>query len=291
MLSSVLWSGRAALRFLRFPALLAAIAIVALIPPAAPAIINGEVDEDNDFPNVGAILGPSASDHDKLIVAGSCTLIHPQVVLTAGHVTRAIEGALAAGMPIEALRVSFNTDAFDSDSWLAVSDVVTHPDYGPNGVNSSVVNDIGALILSRPVRGITPVTLAPIGLLDSLRKTDQLGKSAFTVAGYGEDRAFVAPPIAVGSDGLRRFAQAEYAALGSKWLVLAQNPGSGGGGTAWGDSGGPVFWTDPESGASVQLAVTSWGGGRTQVGNGFYWRMDLQESLDFIDWVLSNIDD
>ncbi|HSQ55324.1 MAG TPA: trypsin-like serine protease [Gemmata sp.] len=290
MLRSVHSSGRAWLRFFRFPALVAAVAIVALIPPPARAIINGEVDEDNDFPNVGAILGPSASDHDKLIVAGSCTLIHPQVVLTAGHVTRNIEGALEAGMPIEALRVSFNSDAFDSRSWLAVSDVVTHPDYGPNGVNSSVVNDIGVLILSQPVRGIAPVTLAPAGLLDSLSKTGQLPKCEFTVAGYGEDRAFVAPPVAVGSDGLRRFAQAEYAALSSKWLALAQNPGSGGGGTSWGDSGGPVFWTDPESGESVQVAVTSWGAGRTQVGNGFYWRMDLKESLDFIDWVLLNLE-
>jgi hypothetical protein len=268
-------------------------AIVVLVSPPAPAIVGGVYDEGNDFPNVCGIVAPSVEDHSKLIVVGSGTLIHPRVVLTAGHVTRDLENALKAGMPLEALRVSFSPDAFDRRGWLAVSAVVTHPDYGTDAVTNSIRNDIGVLILDRPVKGIQPVTLAPVGLLDFLFKTGQLRDGdrdeEFTIAGYGNGREF-SPPNPIERDGLRRFARCEFAALSSKWLTLSQNPGSEGGGLASGDSGGPAFWVDPDTGYRVQVAVTSWAS-VTRVGDGFYWRMDLMESHDFIDWILANLDD
>jgi hypothetical protein len=271
---------------------LAALAIVAQISAAARPIIDGVIDEANSYSNVCAILGPSASDHSKIIVGASGTLIHPKVVLTAGHVTRDIEGALAAGMPLEALRVTFSSNAFDQRSWRGVSAVITHPGYFLNNSNGIPDNDIGILILQERVKGITPVTLAPVGLLDSLVASGQLHEGnqgrAFTIVGYGDDRTFPHPePIE--RDGLRRFAECEFAALSDRWLMLSQNPGSDGGGGNNGDSGGPAFLVDPATGRIIQAALISWSGG-SRVGTENCYRLDLPESRTFIDSVIASLD-
>jgi secreted trypsin-like serine protease len=287
MVRSVFGFVRRAVRNRYVLPLLAVSALVTLASHTAMAIIDGVVDENNSFPNVCAILGPSAADHSKIIVGASSTLIHPQVVLTAGHVTRDIESALAAGMPLEALHVSFSPNAFDERSWLAVSAVITHPNYFANSVD----NDLGVLILSRPVRGIKPVTLAPVGLLDSLFATGQLRdgtqESEFALVGYGDGRSFP-PPEPIERDGLRRFARCEFAALSDNWLMLSMNPGSDGGGANDGDSGGPALWFDQTNNQWIQVALISWSS-NPRIGNEYCWRIDLPESRAFIDSVLANL--
>ena len=64
---------------------------------------------------------------------------------------------------------------------------------------------------------------------------------------------------------------------------------TGDGGTCYGDSGGPVFWADPEGdGAEILVGISSWGDDPC-VASGFYYRVDIPETLDFIDNVIGDL--
>ncbi len=67
-----------------------------------------------------------------------------------------------------------------------------------------------------------------------------------------------------------------------RWLHLLQNPATGNGGVSWGDSGGPAFWIAPD-GTRAVVAVTIWSA--SNLGTSFHWRVDLPETLDFIDQI------
>jgi hypothetical protein len=64
---------------------------------------------------------------------------------------------------------------------------------------------------------------------------------------------------------------------------------TGNGGTALGDSGGPAFWTDPDTGDDVLVSISCWGG--SWVSNEFYWRIDTVESLQFIQNVIDSVEE
>ena len=109
------------------------------------------------------------------------------------------------------------------------------------------------------------------------------GGTKLTVVGYGS-RLGAPPPINLDPDGLRRVAYSEYLGLSPDWLVLSQNFATGNGGGGYGDSGGPTFWTAPD-GTRVLVAITSSGDPKL-VSTGISQRIDISESLEFIDFVL-----
>ena len=57
--------------------------------------------------------------------------------------------------------------------------------------------------------------------------------------------------------------------------------------TDFGDSGGPHFWTMP-NGDLILVSLTS-GGDNVSVANDTSWRVDLPETLEFIDWVINTV--
>jgi secreted trypsin-like serine protease len=71
---------------------------------------------------------------------------------------------------------------------------------------------------------------------------------------------------------------------------MSQNAATDDGGTGYGDSGGPTFWIDPDTGETdIVVAVTSWGDVPT-VATGIAYRIDTSDALDFIaevadDWL------
>ena len=214
------------------------------------AIAGGESDAGR-HPNVGVLI----AFHPDLGVFTFCsgTLIHPQVFLTAGHAS-----AIAESMGFTILGVSFDQEPnlAKPATWVPVARIVAN--LWATGANrtgggaSPGSADIAAFILQDPVQGITPEPLPPVGLLDELKKTGQLqsgpGGTKFTVVGYGMLLDWAPPQTYWENPPRRNLAQSGYLGFNDTWLNLNQNLAAGYGGTERGDSGGPVFWTDPETG-------------------------------------------
>jgi secreted trypsin-like serine protease len=209
-------------------------------------------------------------------------LIHPRVFLTAGHCTDFIET-----YDISPVWVTFGADAVNPETILDVSQVITHPEYwwGP----TSNPHDVGALILADPVTDIEPATLPPEGFLDDLRKAGVLRKGSegakFTLVGYGGTLSW--PPPEITYEDYRQFAVSEYLKLLKAWLVMSQNQATGDGGTCYGDSGGPAFYS--YNGTEILVGITSWGDVPC-VATGINYRVDIRDTLDFIDEVIAGVE-
>jgi len=267
---------------------IAVLAVLALAVPAL-AITWGQPD-GNVHPNVGTILlVDGAAVHETC----SGTLIHPQVLLTAGHCSSLYEQMLASGsITLDNLKVSFSgNDAYNPATFLDVEGVQTHPDYwwGPN----SDPHDVGVILLNEAdTVGIPLATLPYEGMLDDLKADGKLngrhGRAHFTAVGYGVLLDFP-PPVFLPSGGVRSRAVSEYLALRPAWLVLSQNgaPGQGNGGTCYGDSGGPNFWTEPD-GTEIIVGITSTGDAQCVATNTTY-RVDIPQTLSFIADVIGDL--
>jgi secreted trypsin-like serine protease len=254
------------------------LALAVLAAPVA-AITWGEPDTEHT--NVGAMV----NDYPNWGLWQSCTgtLIHPRVFLTAGHCTEDLD---VTALPTF---VNFDQDALNPGTLLAVEAAITHPDYywGP----TSNPRDVGVLVLAEPVTGIEPANLPEEGFLDDLKAAGLLNqgteKAKFTLVGYGGSLDW--PPPDIYYEDTRRVAYSEYRALLKAWLRMSQNQATGDGGTCYGDSGGPAFWEDPDTGEETIVGVTSWGDAQC-VASAFNYRVDIPETLSFIQDVIDGLD-
>jgi secreted trypsin-like serine protease len=267
----------------------------ALLAQSAGAITFGEVDVDNQFPNVGAIvlIRPPKHRPDLTTPRSICsaTLIHPRVLLTAGHCTEDILFHIDAGnITLDDVCISFGADAFDETTWLKIEAVVSHPDFAFSPVNDQ--HDAGLVVLKDAV-DLPLATLAYAGFLEDLKGAgvlvDRGNFASFLAVGYGASVDF-APPQTIPGDGLRRYVSTRFIALQNAWLVMNQNPAieDGNGGTGFGDSGGPRYWIAPD-GSLVLVAITSRGDPKLVALDQAY-RIDTAGVLDFIDFVVAMIE-
>jgi secreted trypsin-like serine protease len=67
-------------------------------------------------------------------------------------------------------------------------------------------------------------------------------------------------------------------------LTNSPSAATGGGGTCFGDSGGPAFWKDPRTGkqTNVIVGITSFGITRQCNGTDFSFRTDTDVAQDFV---------
>lgn len=243
------------------------------------AITWGELDTEHT--NVGAMVvdWPGYGPYQWC----SGTLIHPRVFLTAGHCTVALD---AYG--IGTVWVNFGQYALNEKTLLDVERVITHPDY--NWGPQSNPHDVGVLILEKPVKKrLKPASLPEEGFLDRLEAEGKLRQGSegakFTVVGYGGTLDW--PPPQQSYDDYRRFAESEFQTLLNVWLRMSQNQATGDEGTCYGDSGGPAFWVD-EDGREILVGITSWGDAQC-VATGFNYRVDIPETLSFIESVINDL--
>ncbi len=255
--------------------------------PAA-AITGGELDGDN-HPNVAMIVFYQPDGRFRC----TATLVSSTVLVTAAHCTDGVRGKSIVTFdtvaPTPTPRAA--DDAGDGMSqtgyttapagWLAGTPHA-HPLWdGELQLND--LHDVGVVVLDAPYTAATPANLPPAGYLDGVKAAKYgLNKQVFEVVGYGV--FFAKPeggpqkPTAV-SDRTRRFTTAVGQNLTSQTLMLNENENDSkeGGGTCFGDSGGPAFH------GGFIVADTSWGGSQFCKSVGGFQRLDIADARSFLD--------
>lgn len=267
------------------------VAVALLLSASAYAITWGEPD-DGEHPNVGTLLFVQNG-----VGFFSCTgtMIAPRVMLTAGHCVagrdtngdiqqnnltyvRFDEDALSGIGDYPSLQAWFNAE------WIATDTVIPHPmwdDYAqfPN------TYDIGVVILSEdvdPANGFGEIPEA--GFLDGLKGSD---KNFFESVGYGQQGTL--KPFAMNEyerykGNVRLLETQSYlSGKGVSSARFSNNPGIGGG-TCYGDSGGPTFFQK----TNIIVSVTSFGWAKNGncVGNDFNYRTDIPPAQEFLNMML-----
>jgi hypothetical protein len=127
----------------------------------------------------------------------SATLVSPTVVLTAAHCTDGTVGKTAlrfdsviAQSPPSPLPKTADPAAGYTAAELTAAgglsgDAKTHPEYS-DFTDVRNWNDVGVVVLDKPVVGITPATIAPANYLDRFAPK-VLNKTLFTAVGYGTE--------------------------------------------------------------------------------------------------------
>jgi len=238
-------------------------AIITLICAGAwPAVaITGGDQDGNRNPNVGLIAFYEKGD-GPLGGGGpfscSATLISPTVLLTAGHCTSGTTGVTLvtfktfiaedhAHDPVPQAAdpsAGYTRKELDSAGFLWGTPIV-HPAYS-NGNDLKNWNDVGIIVLNKPVRNIEPAKLATAGYLDQFAQPI-LNQTLFELVGYGTEvrkpESGPQKPQPLLYPNFRRYTTAPGQRLAPQILQLQGNPNDnrGGGGSCFGDSGGPAF--------------------------------------------------
>ena len=248
----------------------------------AGAITDGELD-GIDHPMVVLIVMDVAGEPTFRC---SGTLLSPTVVLTAGHCASNYPDPEYTGVRIfteSDVENGDNNYPYCNEGDNNCNEAVVwdaHPDYP---TDAFYFNDVGVVVLSKPVEGITAFGKLPVvDQLDTLmpKKGE---KTTFTAVGYGLQASF--PDGAswkTQSDRIRMVAYPFLLQLnapgmtGDFSMLLSNNHVTGG--TCYGDSGGPNFLGD----SLVVAGVTSYGMNVSCGGTGGVFRMDRQNVLDFV---------
>jgi len=229
---------------------LAALVLASVSPVQA---ITGGTADGNAHPNVGLIIFYDAEGRFRC----SATLVSPTILLTAAHCTDGTLGKTGvtfnsviaqqapSGFPVASNPAAGYTAADLAGGGLLSGTAYTHPEYsGFTDLNNW--NDVGVIVLDAPVSGITPSPIAPRDYLEAFAQPT-LNKTIFTVVGYGTEvrKAESGPqnPTPMSFPLIRRNTTEPGQKLHSQVLQLNgnENDNRGGGGTCFGDSGGPVF--------------------------------------------------
>ena len=269
-------------------ALAAAIAIV--VAPAGA--VQGGTPDGNGHPNVGLSVF-----YYQGIPLWRCsgTMVAAQVYVTAGHCT-GVDPDL--GVAPDHAEVWFDSGPIPRGNYPGTGSCAgytgypckgdvggaPHPLGGWNG-NLTVPNthDMGVVTLdSAPNKGLSRI--APKGYLDGLATQRGQQNVNFTVVGYGVQ--FERPNLEiavrtryVGTNQLQNLRS--HIAGGYNLMMTDSNGGgTGGGGTCFGDSGGPIFHTDT-AGNTWLVAVISFGTKYCKGESGAF-RLDNDQARSFL---------
>lgn len=267
------------------------IVLIILLVTVMPArAITFNFVKDFEHPFVGLAVFYDADGVFSHRCSGS--LLTPTVFLTAGHCTFGVASA----------RVYFQQDAGAHYNPVTELDPVTgYPEfcftqpcttshqlfnYGIPFASFPNTQDVGLVILDNPIVLDEYGVLASPGTLDSLATRRGLQDLTFTMSGYG--LSYTNPAITV-SFRERLMAESQLVNLRSALtggfnLQTSNNPGIGGG-TCFGDSGGPAFYGGFSS--DLIVGVTSFGlSANVCAGVDFSYRTD---QADVINWILATI--
>jgi hypothetical protein len=238
------------------------LAATSLVP--ASAITGGEPD-GNGHPNVGVILFYMADGRFRC----TATLVSPTVLVTAAHCTKGTLGKTLvtfdsviaeqppSPFPVAADPAKGYTQAELEKAGYKSGTAAAHPKYS-DFTDLATWNDVGVIVLDRPVTNIAPAKIAPANYLNAYQQP-KLNSTIFTSVGYGTEvrKADSGPqkPTPMSYPLLRRVAQEPGQKLTPQILQVNGNEhdNRGTGGTCFGDSGGPTYH------GGYVVTVTSYG--------------------------------
>ena len=253
---------------------------LAAVTPTAVAITGGERDEVHT--NVGVIRFTTETGRFRC----TGTLISPTVVLTAGHCT-----GDTGDSPATNVYVSFNTDLpldplasgiTPEERAARAANYITgtaHPDPSWDGkLSISKQHDQGVVVLDAPATskwpGITPAPLLPVGTLDA--NQGALKNETFTLVGYGVEIGTKKAQVVVTE---RRSTTSFLKNVQDEVVVFQINDrdSKAGGGSCFGDSGGPAFL------GQYVIGDASYVNSLTCNATGSYQRVDTPYARAFLD--------
>ncbi len=258
-----------------------------VVAGSSQAITGGQLD-GTAHPNVAMIVFYQPDGRFRC----SATLVSPTVLVTAAHCTEGVLGKTIVTFdpvaPTPTPRAADDSgDGISQTGYTApVAGWLTgtpHADplfTGKLQLNS--LHDVGVVVLDAPYNGAAPAPLAPRGYLDGLASGNGgLSKQTFVLVGYGiffEKPADGPQKPTDVSDRTRRFTTAVGQNLTSQVLKLAENEhdSRAGGGSCFGDSGGPAFHD------GLLVADTSFGASQFCRSAGGYYRLDTDEARAFL---------
>jgi len=293
------------MRRVAFSLLTAGAAVVLAASPAS-AITYGELD-DGEHPYVGFMIFFDPAEPGWFSCSG--TLLDEDTFLTAGHCTYPVgtDGELTEGNTGGTdVWVTFD-DTEVLEGWPARADypddeeglydarrawleshgfiqgtAIPHPEY--DDFSGFPVNyDVGVVQLSEDVVMETYGQLAPLGTAEVLAGDTGRDRNSALVENVGYGIQSVQPkPMdeATRYKSTSRIVEVNGSASASGNLHTLNNPSAVGGvgGTCFGDSGGPVLVNN----TNEVIAVVSYGFSATCHGADYSWRVDTQDSYDFI---------
>jgi hypothetical protein len=249
--------------------------------PSGPSLITFGTP-DPGHPYVGTLL---FVQNGEGFFSCTGTLLSPMVMLTAGHCVE------SEGNVNDVTYVRFTQDALAgiddypttqawlNAEWIRAKKVIPHPLFDDFAQFPNTY-DVGLVILPKP--GVIQDTygeLPELGLLESLSGQNKL----FTAVGYGL-QGLIKPffsDIYARHQGTTRLIEVNSTFSGENQSAkFTNNPGQGGG-TCFGDSGGPIFVGT----SNVIGAITSFGF-TPCIGVDFNFRIDTETALEFINRYL-----
>ena len=261
-----------------------ALAVLAVGPVASVlAITYGFVDTNGTYSNTGAFIVKSPTTGDISPICRG-TLIAPDVFLTASHCTAFFEQNLeplgyTAYVSFDS-PIGFGDQTSPTTQLIEVQQVVTNPAY-TQAQNDT--GDIAALLLNpQDTIGVVPATLPPAGLLEEIVKADEFDDASVTSVGYGVQNRVVGGGVPFFQDlnpVPRMYSFSSFSALNKGFIRYSQNPATGNGGSCFGDSGGPQFFSYQDTTYIVSITIT---GDAVCRATNVAYRLDTESARSFL---------
>jgi hypothetical protein len=268
--------------------LLPLLAAIAGFNAYSTSAITWGLPDDSAHPNVGALMVKVGEARFPIC---SGTLVEKVkiddyqwqgVYLTAGHCIAALNDWINAEQdPItlaDNVKVNFDPDPDnhpekDVDVKAMDLEFVLRP-------NFAAWDDMGLLVLVVKEDTLPdPADLAAPGFLDG-KTQRELQRSQLMAVGYGASILF--PPAEVVYDDKRQFSTPKYLSLVGEGIKLQVNGLAGNSGVCFGDSGGPLFWEDPDTGKETIVAICHGGYGQFN-STVVHYRVDTEKAHDFVE--------